>query len=305
MPIRIPDHLPAFSVLQEENVFAMTNFRALHQDIRPLRVLILNLMPTKIVTEIQLLRLLSNTPLQIDIDLLKTNSYSSRNTSAEHLESFYKTFDEIKNNRYDGMIVTGAPVENMDFDEVLYWNELLEILDYAKENVHSSVFICWGAQAALKYYYNISKYPLDHKLSGVFPHTVTNKKHPLVRGFDDIFYVPHSRYTMTRLSDIENCPDLDVIATSEQAGLYLCASKDMRKIFITGHSEYDSDTLATEYFRDLDKNLKIDMPYNYFPDNDPTKTPPASWTSHANLLFSNWLNYCIYQTVSYDFVSPK
>lgn len=300
MPIKIPNSLPATSTLEAENIFVMTELRAIHQDIRPLRIVILNLMPTKIATETQLLRLLSNTPLQVEVDLIQTSSYTSKNTPQEHLLKFYKTFDDIRHERYDGMIITGAPVENMPFEEVAYWPELCEIMDWAKRNVYSTFFICWGAQAALYHYYGIQKYPLPEKMFGIFPHNVLNLKNPLVRGFDEVFFAPHSRHTTVRAEDIKAVPSLELLSTSPIAGVYLAASRDGRRIFCTGHSEYDRETLANEYFRDVNKGLPIKLPYNYFPDNDPAKTPPHVWRGHANLLYVNWLNYFVYQSTPYD-----
>ena len=300
MPIRIPDSLPATTVLEGENIFVMTENRALHQDIRPLNLLILNLMPTKIVTETQLLRKLSNTPLQIHVQLLQTSSHVSQNTDSDHLNSFYTTFDQIREERYDGMIITGAPVENLDFTDVDYWDELCEIMEWTKTHVHSTLHVCWGAQAGLFYHYNIPKYSLDKKLSGVFPHVALKKQSPLFRGFDDIFYVPHSRHTENRAEDILKNPDLKLLAVSEEAGVFAVKSEDNRRFFITGHPEYDPDTLAREYFRDVDKGLPIDIPQNYFPDNDPSKDPIVHWRSAAQLFYTNWLNYYVYQTTPYD-----
>ena len=300
MPIRIPDSLPATSVLESENIFVMTENRALHQDIRPLNLLILNLMPTKIVTETQLLRKLSNTPLQIHVQLLKTSSHVSQNTDSDHLDSFYTSFDQVKENHYDGMIITGAPVENLDFADVDYWEELCEIMEWTKTHVHSTLHVCWGAQAGLYYHYNIPKYSLDKKLFGVFPHVALKKQSPLFRGFDDIFYVPHSRHTENRAEDILKNPDLTLLAVSEEAGVFAVKSEDNRRFFITGHPEYDPDTLAKEYFRDVDKGLPIDIPKNYFPDNDPSQTPVVHWRSAGQLFYTNWLNYYVYQTTPYD-----
>ncbi len=300
MPIRIPDSLPARAVLESENIFVMTEFRAMHQDIRALNVLILNLMPTKIVTETQLLRKLSNSPLQVHVELLQTASHTSQNTDADHLSSFYTTFDQIKDKRYDGMIITGAPVENLDFTDVDYWDELCQIMEWTKTHVHSTLHICWGAQAGLYYHYGIPKYSLDKKLFGVFPHKALKVQSPLFRGFDDEFYVPHSRYTENRAEDILARPELELLAVSPQAGVFAVKSEDNRRFFITGHPEYDPDTLANEYFRDVNKGLDIQVPDNYFPDNDPKNAPVVHWRSAAQLFYSNWLNYYVYQTTPYD-----
>ena len=300
MPIRIPDSLPAREVLEEENIFTMTEFRAFHQDIRPLKVLILNLMPTKIVTETQLLRKLSNTPLQIQVELLQTASYVGHYTDASHLESFYTTFEQIRDNKYDGMIITGAPVENMEFEEVDYWPELCAIMEWSKTHVHSTFHVCWGAQAALYYHYGIPKHSREKKLFGVFPHRALKPNSPLFRGFDDVFYVPHSRHTENCAEDILAIPALELLAVSEEAGVFAVKSRDNRQFFITGHPEYDPDTLAREYHRDIDKGLAIDVPKNYFPGDDPTKEPVVQWRSAAQLLYTNWLNYYVYQTTPYD-----
>lgn len=300
MPIKIADSLPARSVLEGENIFVMTEFRALHQDIRPLKMLILNLMPTKIVTEIQLLRKLSNTPLQIEVEFLRTISHDSKNTDEEHLESFYRSFDEIKANRYDGMIITGAPVETLNFEDVDYWPELCAIMDWTKSNVHSTFYICWGAQAGLYYHYGIPKYDLTKKLSGVYEHTMEKVSSPLFRGFNDVFFMPHSRNTEVLAEDILSNPKLELLSVSEEAGVFAVKSENNRRIFITGHPEYDADTLANEYFRDLSKGMNPDIPANYFKDDDPTKEPVVSWRSHGQLLYNNWLNYYVYQTTPYD-----
>ena len=300
MPIRIPDSLPATTVLESENIFVMTEHRALHQDIRPLNLLILNLMPTKIVTEVQLLRKLSNTPLQIHVELLKMSSHTSQNTDIDHLNSFYTTFDRIRDERYDGMIITGAPVENLDFTDVDYWPELCEIMEWTKTHVHSTLHVCWGAQAGLYYHYNIPKYSLDKKLFGVFPHVALKKQSPLFRGFDDVFHIPHSRHTENRAADILACPELELLSVSEEAGVFAVKSEDNRRFFFTGHPEYDPDTLAKEYFRDVDKGLPIDVPKYYFPGNDPARTPVVNWRSAGQLLYTNWLNYYVYQTTPYD-----
>lgn len=300
MPIRIPDALPAREQLEAENIFTMTEYRAFHQDIRPLRVLILNLMPTKIVTETQLLRKLSNTPLQIQVELLHTASYVGRHTDEAHLDSFYTTFDAIRDQKYDGMIITGAPVENLEFDQVDYWQELCDIMAWSKTHVHSTLHICWGAQAGLFYHYGVPKHALDKKLFGVFPHRVLKPNSPLFRGFDDQFYAPHSRYTEVWEEDIRQVPQLELLALSDQAGVFAVKSLDSRQLFITGHPEYDRDTLALEYRRDVEKGLDIAVPQNYFPGDDPTRVPVVRWRSAAQLLYTNWLNYYVYQTTPYD-----
>ena len=305
MPIKIPDKLPATKVLEKENVFVMTEKRALKQDVRPLKILILNIMPTKIVTETQLMRVLSNTPLQAEIDLLRMSTHTSKNTSEEHLHTFYKDFESVKNSKYDGMIITGAPVEKLDFEEVNYWDELTEIMEWSKNNVTSTFHICWGAQAGLKYHYGIDKHPLPKKMFGIFEHKVLRKKSKLLRGFDDTFYAPHSRHTEIRREDVEKVPELQILAESDVAGLYIVASKDRKNIFVTGHSEYDADTLHKEYVRDLEAGLPIEVPVNYYPNDDYKKTPKVTWRSHANLMFSNWLNYCVYQTTTYDISKVK
>ncbi len=303
MPIRIPNDLPATAILQQENIFVMNQNRALTQDIRPLEIVLLNLMPTKIATETQLSRLLGNTPLQVHLELMHTSSHKSKNVSQEHLLSFYKTFDELKHRKFDGMVITGAPVENMAFEDVDYWPELCEIMEWSKTNVHSTFHICWGAQAGLYYHYGIQKQPLPEKLFGVFPHRVDYKHSILLRGFDDTFYVPHSRHTTVRREDIEAVPGLKILASSPQAGVYAVANKAGRQIFVTGHSEYDADTLNREYVRDKNLGLPIHVPENYFPDDDDTKDPIVRWRGHANLLFSNWLNYFVYQTTPYDIMT--
>lgn len=299
MPLNIPDNLPAAQVLIEENIFIMTKSRAISQDIRPLKIGILNLMPKKMITEIQLLRLLGNTPLQIDITLLHSQTYESKNVSSEYLNKFYKVFADIKDEKFDGFIITGAPVEKMDFEEVAYWNELKDIMDWTKTNVTSTFHICWGAQAALYHHYNIPKYQLSEKMFGIFKHTLNHKEPKLIRGFDDIFYVPHSRHTEVRREDIEKIKDLEIISESEESGVYMVISKDGKQVFITGHSEYDANTLKMEYDRDINEGKKIDIPINYFPDDDPTKEPLMRWRGHSNLLFSNWLNYYVYQETPY------
>ncbi len=300
MPIKIPDSLPARSVLEGENIFVMTEYRAMHQDIRPLNLLILNLMPTKIVTETQLLRKLSNTPLQIQVELLQTASYIGTNTDASHLDSFYTTFDKVKDNRYDGLIITGAPVENMEFVQVDYWNELCAILEWSKTNVHSTFHICWGAQAGLYYHYGIEKRSLPKKLFGVYDHNVLKPSSPLFRGFDDIFQAPHSRYTEVWEDDIRKVHELELMATSPEAGVFAVKSEDSRRFFVMGHAEYDPDTLSREYFRDKAKGLEIEVPENYFPGNDPSRPPIVRWRSAGQLLYTNWLNYYVYQTTPYD-----
>ena len=300
MPIRIPDNLPAGETLNGENIFVMYEDRAYHQDIRPLKIAIFNIMPTKITTETQLLRLLGNTPLQVEITLLHPASHTSKNTSVEHLATFYKTFDEVRNERFDGLVITGAPVEQLTFEEVNYWRELTEILEWSKTNVYSTLHICWGAQAGLYYHYGIPKYDLNEKMFGVFPHT-KNKQHvKLLRGFDDIFYVPHSRNTEIKREDILKIDELEILSESEESGVYLVASKDGRYIFATGHSEYDPLTLKAEYDRDIAKGLDIKVPQNYFPADDPTQPPVVRWRGHGNLLFLNWLNYYVYQETPFD-----
>ena len=303
MPIKIPDQLPAVKVLEDENIFVMTERRAITQDIRPLRILLLNLMPKKIETETQLARLLGNTPLQIELQLLRTATHASANTSVEHLLSFYKVFDDVKDEMFDGLIITGAPVEKMPFEAVDYWPELCEIMEWSKTHVHSTFHICWGAQAALYYHYGINKIALPEKMFGVFPHIKDYPRSILLRGFDDTFMVPHSRHTSIAREDIERVPEIRILASSPEAGVYAMATAQGRQVFITGHSEYDSLTLDTEYRRDIAAGLPIQPPKNYYPDNDPSKTPVVSWRSHANLLYSNWLNYFVYQTTPYDVTS--
>jgi homoserine O-succinyltransferase len=300
MPIKIPNQLPATPILESENIFVMTELRAIHQDIRPLRLLILNLMPTKIVTETQLLRKLSNSPLQVEVEFLQTISHISKNVDPEHLASFYTSFDKVRDRQYDGMIITGAPVENMEFEAVDYWPELCDIMEWTSQNVYSTLHICWGAQAALYYHYGVPKYPLGPKLSGVFKHKSLNPLCQLFRGFDDDFYIPHSRYTEVLESDILAVPELELLSVSDDAGVFAAKSADNRRIFITGHPEYDADTLALEYSRDVKKGLPVDVPKNYFPDDDPTATPFVYWRAHAQLLYSNWLNYYVYQSTPYD-----
>ncbi len=300
MPINIPASLPANSLLQKENIFVMEEERATHQDIRPLKIAILNLMPKKIETETQLLRLLSNSPLQIDLELLQTASHVSKNTPEKHLFKFYKTIDDVRNERFDGLIITGAPVEQIPFEEVDYWKELCDIFEWSKTNVYSTLHICWGAQAGLYYHYGIDKYSLDKKMFGVFPHKIENPYHQLLRGFDEVFYVPHSRHTDIKIEDIRKCEDIELLTYSEEAGAHIVADKVGRRFFVTGHSEYDRETLKDEYFRDVDKGLPIEIPKNYFEDDDPSKPPILSWRSHANLLFVNWLNYFVYQQTPFN-----
>lgn len=300
MPIRIPDSLPATSVLEGENIFVMTERRALHQDIRPLNLLILNLMPTKIVTETQLLRKLSNTPLQVNVQLLQTRSHTSQNTDVAHLKSFYTTFDQVKDSQYDGMIITGAPVENLEFEAVDYWDELCQIMDWTRTHVHSTFHICWGAQAGLYHHYGIQKRTLDKKLSGVFEHTIIRKRSPLFRGFDDRFYAPHSRYTEVTMEQLLTKPELEILALSGEAGVFGVKSSDNRRFFIFAHPEYDDDTLAQEYFRDLKRGLNPPVPAHYFPGGNPSLSPVVTWRSAGQLLYTNWLNYYVYQTTPYD-----
>ncbi len=300
MPIRIPNDLPAVKVLTDENIFVMTETRALTQDIRPLKILLLNLMPKKIETETQFSRLLGNTPLQVQLELIHTKSHQSKNTSPEHLFSFYKTFDDIKDQNFDGMIITGAPVEHLVFEEVEYWQELCEIMEWSLMHVHSTFHICWGAQAGLYYHFGIPKVGLPKKLFGVFPHEVTYKKSILFRGFDDRFMVPHSRHTTILMEDVKKEKRLKVLSCSEDAGIFALATKNGKQIFITGHPEYDANTLKNEYDRDVREGKPIELPKNYFPKDDPQKDPMVSWRSHANLLYSNWLNYFVYQTTPYD-----
>ena len=303
MPIRIPNDLPATGTLQQENIFVMTQDRALTQDIRPLEIVLLNLMPTKIATETQLSRLLGNTPLQVHLELMHTKSHESRNVSQEHLLTFYKSFDELKDRKFDGMVITGAPVEHMAFEEVDYWQELAQIMEWSKTHVHSTFHICWAAQAGLYYHYGIQKQQLDQKLFGVYKHHADYKHAILLRGFDDIFWAPHSRHTTVLREDIEKVPGLKIIASSDEAGVYAVMNKEGRQIFITGHSEYDPLTLQTEYLRDKNLGLPIQVPANYYPNDDDTKAPIVRWRSHATLLFSNWLNYFVYQTTPYDIMT--
>lgn len=299
MPIKIPIDLPAYTVLSDENIFVMNIERAQTQDIRPLQIAVLNLMPIKIQSENQLLRYLSNTPLQVEITLLQTKTYTSQNTPIEHLKKFYKYFDEVKNKKFDGLIITGAPVETIEFEDVIYWNELEEIMEWSKKNVFSTLHICWGAQAALYYHYNIGKKALKKKIFGVFQHKVNKINEDLTRGLDDIFYAPHSRHTTTLKEDIEKNENLEILSESEEAGLFIIATKDKRQIFITGHLEYDRDTLKSEYFRDINNGKDIDIPKNYFPKDDIKETPMVRWRGSANIVFGNWLNYCIYQNTPF------
>lgn len=305
MPIKIPNDLPAVKTLESENIFVMTETRAITQDIRPLKILLLNLMPKKIETETQLSRLLGNSPLQVDFTFIHTKSHESKNTPAEHLFTFYKTFEDIRAQNFDGLIITGAPVEQMPFEEVEYWDELCEIMEWSKTHVHSTLHICWGAQAGLYYHYGIKKKPLPKKLFGVFPHKVDYKRSILFRGFDDEFFVPQSRYTTIDTVDIKEVPELRVLASSDECGVYAVSNKGGRQIFITGHSEYDADTLKNEYLRDIAAGIDTDIPENYFKDNNPKKPPVVRWRAHANLLFSNWLNYFVYQTTPYDIEKIK
>lgn len=304
MPVIIPAALPATETLTNEQIFVMNEQRAQAQDIRPLKLAIVNLMPTKIVTETQLLRLIGNTALQVDVDLIRMASHVSKNVSEEHLATFYKDFEEIKNNQYDGMIITGAPVEQLSFQEVNYWDELKMIFDFADKNVFSTLFICWGAQAGLYHYYDVPKYPLPAKCFGVFEHDVLVKR-PIVRGFDDIFYAPHSRHTEVRAEDIAKVDDLEIIAQSAEAGVYMVASKDGRRVFVSGHCEYDPLTLDAEYRRDVSQGKPINIPKNYYPNDDPSRTPVVRWRGHGNLLFSNWLNYYVYQETPFDLADLK
>ena len=300
MPIRIPDALPATAALESENIFVMTEFRALHQDIRPLRVLILNLMPTKIATETQIMRKLSNTPLQIEVELLRTRSHEAKHVSAAHLETFYRTFDEVRSEHFDGLIITGAPVEQLDFQDVDYWDELVEIMDWSSTNVHSTLHICWGAQAGLYHHYGIDKHVLPAKLSGVYEHRLVKPSSPLVRGLDDRFFAVHSRYTGVDEEEVRANKELEIIAVSDAAGLYIVKSTDSRRFFVFGHPEYDADTLRLEYERDVTAGLDPQVPVNYFPDDDPSREPLCTWRGQAQLLYTNWLNYYVYQTTPYD-----
>lgn len=300
MPVRISRELPAYAQLTNENIFVMSEQRAVSQDIRPLKLAILNIMPTKIVTETQLLRLLGNTPLQVDVTFLRTSTHASKNTPLEHLESFYRTFEQIRGQKFDGLIITGAPVERLEFNQVNYWDELKDIMSWSKNNVYSTMHICWGAQAGLYYNYGIEKHVLDKKLSGVFLHQTLGGSQKLIRGYDDYFYAPHSRYTGVKREDVDKHPELTVLAHSEQAGVYLIIGRNGREVYIMGHPEYDNDTLALEYRRDLEKGISPEIPENYFPDGNVNERPLNLWRGHANLLFSNWLNYCVYQETPYE-----
>ena len=305
MPIKIPNNLPAVKILESENIFVMTETRAITQDIRPLKILILNLMPKKIETETQLARLLGNSPLQVEPTLIHTSSHQSKNVTEEHLLAFYKTFNEVKSQKFDGMIITGAPVEHMSFEEVEYWQELCEIMEWSKTHVHSTLHICWASQAGLYYHYGIQKHEVPEKLFGVFPHRVEYKSSILFRGFDDVFYVPQSRHTTVLREDIEKVPDLKILASAERTGVYAVSTKKGRQIFITGHSEYDPETLQNEYLRDISQGKPCKIPENYYPNDDPTKPPLVTWRAHAHLLFSNWLNYFVYQSTPYDVEQVK
>ncbi|AGI47647.1 homoserine O-succinyltransferase [Thermoplasmatales archaeon BRNA1] len=300
MPIKVPNDLPAATVLEEENLFVMRQDRADTQDIRPLEIIVLNLMPTKVETEIQIMRLLSNTPLQINVTLLQMSTHVSKNISQEYLDKFYATFDEVKDRKWDGLIITGAPVENIDFSEVDYWDELCEIMDWSVKNVFSTMHICWGAQAGLYHHYGVDKYPLEEKMSGVFPHRALVGDDPLLRGCDDVFWFPHSRHTEVRARDILKNPHLHIIAVSDEAGVGIVISEKANQVFITGHMEYDAKTLSYEYYRDLGRGMNPHVPYHYFPDDDPSRDPLMTWRSTANLIFGNWLNYYIYQNTPFD-----
>lgn len=300
MPLKVPDQLPAIKILEEENIFVMDETRAAHQDIRPLRIIILNLMPLKITTETDLLRLLSNSPLQIEIDFMKIKGHTPKNTPSEHMKAFYRNFEDLKDQKYDGMIITGAPVEQLPFEEVTYWNEMKQILDWAEHHVTSTLFICWAAQAGMYHYYGVPKYPLNKKMFGVFKHTHVDEKLPIFRGFDDVFFVPHSRHTEVRAEDIEKVEGLSIVAASEEAGVTIVKAKNGRQLFITGHAEYSRHTLDGEYRRDRAKKLPIEMPVNYYPNDDDAQKPLMRWQSTANLFFSNWLNYYVYQETPYE-----
>ena len=300
MPLTLPDRLPAIDLLKQENIFVMDTTRATSQDIRPLRIAVLNLMPLKITTETDLVRLLSNSPLQIELSFMKVKSHTSQNTPVEHMQAFYTDFEEMRHHKYDGFIITGAPVEHMDFEEVSYWDEMTEIFDWARHNVTSTLYICWAAQAGLYHHYGVPKYKLDKKMFGIFEHRANNPLLPIFRGFDDVFYVPHSRHTEVRREDILKVKELELISESDESGVYMVMARGGREIFVTGHSEYSPLTLDTEYRRDLDKGLPIDMPVNYYRDNDPAKGPLVRWRAHANLFFQNWLNYYVYQETPFD-----
>ena len=303
MPIKTQNDLPAKEILEKENVFVMDENRAIHQNIRQLEIAIVNLMPLKEETEVQILRSLSNTPIQVNVTFIATKSHESTHTSMSHLNKFYQTFDEVKNQNFDGLIITGAPVEQMEYEEVDYWEEICQIMEWSKEHAFSTLHLCWGAQAGLYYHYGIQKYKLDKKMFGVFPHYVKNRKVPMVRGFDDIFYAPHSRHTEVRKEDIEKCEDLTILAESDEAGVFLVIDKAGKKIFVMGHPEYDRLTLDAEYKRDKNKGLPIELPVNYYPDDDDTKKPLLRWRSHGNILYSNWLNYYVYQETPYEFIN--
>lgn len=305
MPLNLPDKLPAIKMLKKENIFVMSKSRAAHQDIRPLRIAIVNLMPLKVNTETDLIRLLSNTPLQVEIDLLQLGGHTPKHTPAEHMQAFYQRFDAVSQNNYDGMIITGAPVELLPFEEVDYWNELKAVMDWSVHHVTSTLFICWGAQAGLYHFYGVPKHPLEKKMFGVFEHTMTSNKLPIFRGFDDIFYVPHSRHTETRREDIEKIPDLKIVSSSKESGVYMVMARKGKQIFVTGHSEYARINLDLEYKRDLAKNLPIEVPKNYYPNNDSSKKPLMLWRAHSNLLFSNWLNYYVYQETPFNLKDIK
>ncbi len=300
MPLRLPDKLPAIDFLKDENIFVLGNERANHQDIRPLRIAILNLMPLKITTETDLVRLLSNTPLQLDVHLMKVKAHTSKNTPVEHMQAFYRDFEEMRHEKFDGMIITGAPVEHLDYPEVNYWQEMTEIFDWARTHVTSVMYICWAAQAGLHYHYGVPKYPLPQKMFGIFPQVPSDSRLPIFRGFDDVFYMPHSRHTEIRREDIEKVPELQIIAESEQSGVSMVMAREGREIFVTGHSEYSPGTLDTEYRRDLAKGLPIQMPVNYYRNDDPDQGPLVTWRGHGNLLFTNWLNYYVYQETPYN-----
>ncbi len=300
MPIRVQNDLPVKRILEEENIFVMDENRAMHQDIRPLEIAILNLMPLKEDTELHLLRSLANTPLQVNVTFLRTASHVGKNTAWEHLEQFYLTFDAVRDRKFDGMIITGAPVENLEFEEVNYWDELKDIMEWTKTNVTSTYHICWAAQAGLYYHYGVHKVPLQKKIFGIYDHQVYNRKEPLIRGFDDGFLAPHSRYTTVKRSDIDEHPELMVLSESEEAGVFIVIAEGGRQVFVMGHPEYDRMTLDKEYKRDVDKGLEISIPKNYYPNDDPSKRPILSWRAHANTLYSNWLNYYVYQATPYD-----
>lgn len=300
MPIKVQDSLPATATLEAENIFVMTEYRAMHQDIRPLNMLILNLMPTKIVTETQLLRKLSNTPLQVKVEFLQTSSYTPSHIDAQHLSSFYTTFEQVKDRKFDGMIITGAPLDKVTYEEVDYWDELCEIMEWSRTHVHSTLFLCWAAYAGLKYFYDLDRIDLSEKLSGVFAHKVLKKTSPLFRGFDDVFYAPHSRFIDISADGIRNIPDLELMAESDEAGVAIAKSTNSRQFFVTCHAEYDSDTLSLEYFRDLERGMNPNVPAHYFPNDDPTQKPIVTWRSAGQLLYSNWLNFYVYQTTPYD-----